>query len=190
MRTRAEPLPTPPDRAPYFRASIGPTVLWMRTPSLVLLAELGQVLGQDQIRAVLLVTAAVQGAGSLLEALGAARAGAGSALGLVGAVVGVAWADPLLELETARPERWTAETLSAYGAAVFEELHEAGWGLGPLVVAALAVAEQVSQTVAFEQEVQERVRFFLRPKGAASAPSPSPSASSSADGSGPGVEAS
>jgi hypothetical protein len=162
----------------------------LRTPSLPLLSKVGQALSKEQLRSVLLVSAAVSGGNGLLDALAAARSGMGDALGLVGAVVGVAWADPVLELETTQPAEWTPETLAAFGASVFEELHEQGWKLGQIVACSLAVAEQVSELATFEAEVQERVRFFLRSKAGASAPSSRPSATSSTDASEPSVEAS
>jgi hypothetical protein len=190
MRIRENPLPIPPDRAPYFRVSVAGQTLHFRTPSLVELAKLGGVMGREQLKSVWLVAGAVQGGSSLVDALLAARAGAGDAFGLVGAVVGVAWADPALELETVRPAEWTPETLASFGAAVFEELHESGWKLGQVVAAALAVAEQVSELATFEGEVQERIRFFLRPKAGNPVGSPKPSATSSVDGSGPSAEAS
>lgn len=190
MRIREAPLPIPPDRDPYFRVAIAGATLTFRTPSLPVLAELGRAMSTEQLRSLWLISAAVERGASLVDALLAARAGAGDALGLVGAVVGVAWADPTLELEAPRPERWTSEDLATFGTATFEELHEAGWKLGQVVACALAVAERVSELATFESEVQERAAFFLRSKATVRGPSPSPSASSSEAGSEPSAEAS
>lgn len=190
MKRRTDQLPIPADRAPYFRVVAAGATVYLRTPSLPVLAKLGAVMGPAQLRSLWLISAAVQGGSSLMDALLAARAGAGDALAVVGAVVGVAWADPVLELDTQLPAEWTAPDLAAFGEAVFEELHEAGWKLGAIVACALAVAEQVSELAAFEAEVQERVRFFLRPKGTGPAPSPTPSAPSSEAASEPSAAAS
>jgi hypothetical protein len=174
MQVRATPLPAPPERPPYFAVTVGEQRYILRAPSLHRIGRMVQSVDeQHQRRLTGLVSLLGQGRSIL-----AVAASAPDVLELFAAFVGVAWADPVHELET---EPWVSGALGPYGAAVYEELHEAGWALSQIVLAGLAIARQVQAESALDAEVTAQAAFFLRPK----APSSSSASTSSAGSSEP-----
>lgn len=152
MRVRSEVLPDPPDRKPYLRVLAGGREYVLRVPSLHRAALLAQA-----------VTSAELGAFARLIAnrsIGAVVQGAPSMLEAIGALIGASWADPLFELETPAPGDWLPEYVRAYGAAIHEELHEAGWPLSWQLAAAGAVLRELVELSRAEAEVQELAGFF------------------------------
>lgn len=164
MRARLTRTAEPPDRLPYVRVhtrAIGHDVV-LRLPSPYGVGLFVRALEREQVSSILAVVLAVEAGGSLVQSLVAARSGAADAFALLGALVGMSWVDPDLELESPVPAEWTAESVQAFGAGVLEELHEAGWDLMSQVGCGLAILGQLSERMALEQEVAERLRFFRR----------------------------
>lgn len=180
MHTRAEPLPTPPERAPYFRVERAGVTHVLRCPSLFTFGRVAKVLERDHFRSLMMALVAVERGSSLAEAMMAVKNGAADGVALVGGLIGLAWADPVLELAAPVPQSWTAEGLAEFGGAVYEEFYEAGWSLNELLVAALAVGEQVMAMTTIEQDVQQRAAFFARRKAGKSDAESKSNASSSA----------
>lgn len=166
MRPRPRPLPEPPDRAPYVRVRAGADVLVLRVPSLHRVGVLARAMGEDNAKLLGLLRPGaklidlVQQGPALLE--------------LIGALIGCAWVDPGLELETPAPHDWSPECTRAYGLAVHEELHEAGWSLGRQLAAAGALFAEITEAARVEEEVLKQARFFGRRTATTSgAPPPS-----------------
>jgi hypothetical protein len=176
MRTRPEPRPVP-ERAPYFRAQVfeGAEPAVLRAPSLPAASALMKSISQDQ-QAQLLGIARRAGAESNLLAM---LLVADEVLPLLAALVGIAWADPGIELEAARDE---GEPLERYGARVYEEMHEAGWSVEHVVKCATAVVNEVLQASAIDREVAARLAF-LAPRRASASASGSPSRPTTSDAS-------
>lgn len=194
MRAREPAMATPPDRAPYLRVTctvLGERVEYvLRTPSLHQVALLASAIGDEQKRALFALSTTVAGGVSLAVAAEALRVGGAGLTELIGALIGVSWRDPTVGLQTPQPLAWEPDHVRAYGAAVFEELHEAGWQLGAVLVCSLALVHQIKEAATLDREVQEQAAFFLDPKGAPRGASPKPSPSSSEAGSEPSLEAS
>jgi hypothetical protein len=185
VRVRATPLPIPSGDPPYFRVIGGGVTYYARTPSLMTIAVVGRALDIGAVSSILGLASQVSSGASILQLLVAARQSAPEVLALLGCLVGLAWADPVVELETPRPAVWDATTVVAYGSGVLEELHEGGWGLNRQLAYGLAVIEQLSALTAIEEAVQERARFFARPRGTTTGGASTPSAPSSAGESSP-----
>lgn len=172
MNQRETPLLTPPERPPYFRVTApGDVELVLRRPSLPVLASLLRSLGRERQARLLALGTQLQEGVPLLPLLLAAD----DVLPLLAALVGIAWSDPVWALSATMAE---GEDLGAYGARVHEELHEAGWELSHLVLAALAVADQVQRSAQLQAEVAveaARRTAFFRATRASSSESVSPS---------------
>ena len=80
----------------------------------------------------------------------------GDSIGRRGALIGSAWYDSNLELET---EIGDGEYL-VWGAAVFEELHHAGYTLEEIALMGALIGGRVYEHSQMRKEVQERLRFF------------------------------
>lgn len=176
MRTRSEPKVVPP-RAPYFTIQVlepGPE-LTLRAPSVSAATALGKSVPEQQQKQLLGIAAKAASGGNLLGLLLAAD----EVLPLLAGVVGICWADPMLELESARAED---ELLAAYGARVMEELHEEGWEVQHVALAAMSIFDRVRKSTEISREVAERLAF-LAPTRASSRPSGSASRPSGSDGS-------
>jgi len=177
MIVRDPPLQTPPTRPPYFRvAAPDGAELVLRRPSLPTVAVMLKSIPEElQLRVAVRLEQIAKG-GSLLEVLLMAD----DVLPLLAALVGMAWADPRLRLQSAR-----GEDIAAYGEAVHEELHEEGWELQHVVLAALAVMDQIQlsaqASAELAPEVARRTAFF-RPRRATPSASASPSRSTTSDG--------
>lgn len=185
MKLRSTPLPEPPDRSPYFRCAVAGGTVVLRVPSLHQLGRVARVLEREHLQPLMAVAVAVQKGGKLLDTLMAARHGAADAPAMLGAAVGIGWADPTLELETPMPADWDASTLLPYGAGVFDELHEAGWSLSAILGGAVAVAAQIRELANLEGEVAERAGFFVPKMVPSSSDDSKSSPTSSADASAP-----
>jgi hypothetical protein len=165
MRERLAPLPLPPERDPYFRTTApGERIVVLRCPSMPVLGGLVRSIGRErQAQLFGVLELAAEGKRSLLQMVLAAE----HVLPLLAALVGIAWVDPVLELET---EREPDEDIGAYGARVYEELHEAGWAVPHVVLAGIHIAERAGQASEIEAEVLARLSFFRRPKASPSEP--------------------
>jgi hypothetical protein len=173
MRTRSNPLPPPPDRAPYFAVLVDGTRITLRTPSLHAVGEFVDAIGDRGLKRIVGVVALMgQGSPRLLPAL----ASAPDVLALFACGIGIAWADPVVELE-AGP--WNGRDPALYGKAVFDELHDAGWKLPAIVAAGLRIAALVREASQLDREVTDQAAFFLPPRVLASASASKPSAPSS-----------
>ena len=179
MKLRPTPLADPPNRLPYLKVVVGGQTFWARTPSLLTIAHIAKVLDRSNLDPLLELGATVVAGQSLLRAFEAVRDKGGDVLELAGCLVGIGWADPAWELETPRPDAWTAESMAAFGGPVWEELHEAGWKLGQVVGLMLALIEQITAQSSIEGEVLERARFFARPRVTTISEPSTPSAPSS-----------
>lgn len=73
------------------------------------------------------------------------------------ALLGVSWYNRQWDLET--PRRDDDDWLK-YGAAVYEELHQGGFNLEAITVAALGISEQVMEAQQVSVEVRKRISFF------------------------------
>lgn len=177
MKTRPEPKAVP-ERAPYFQAQVfeGKPPLVLRAPSLPTISALAKQVTPDQRNLLLGIGGRVAAGDSLLGLLLMAD----EVLPLLAGVVGMCWADPLLEIEAMRDP---GEPLEAYGARVVEELHEEGWQMQHLVLTAVSVFDQVQKSALIDKEVAARLAFLV-PKRASSRPSESASRPSGSEGSG------
>lgn len=179
MKTRARPLPTPAEGAPYIRVAVaGRGEFILRTPSLHRVARLVRA---AKVRSVAAAMAALSTGGGLLASLRVAQEGGAELLELLGALVGISWADPVSELETPIPTEFTEAAVLAYGAAVYDELDRDGWTFEHIVVCALAIGEQVAARSALTTEALDRASFFAGKTAPTTAPSSKSSASSSTD---------
>jgi hypothetical protein len=187
MRLRAQPLPDCPDRAPYIRVRVAvvdePVVL--RVPSVATVAKIAGCLDRQHVAVIVGLVVGVSEGQPLLASLIGARASAPGAVGLAAALLGLAWADPVLELETPRPPVFSSTALEEFGGAVLEELHEAGWSFGAIVAAVVALLLEVEQAGRLEDEVAARIRFFAETRARATAESSRSRSTSSADDSAP-----
>lgn len=153
MRTRPTPLDAPPARSPYFTVVVAGETRHLRTPSLHRIGSVLRAVPAEH-RARLMAAAGMVSAGRSLVQMAVA---APEILEALAALVGIAWADPVLELET---PPWTSGEVGPYGAAVCEELHEAGWQLRHVALAGLAVARQVQVETELDKEVTAMAAFF------------------------------
>jgi hypothetical protein len=153
MQLRPNPLPAPPDRMPYIRVSAGDSVVVLRIPSLHQSAQLASALDRSE----LVRLAPLLSGRTPLTALVAAGP---AILEMMGALIGLAWADPVLQLSTPAPRDLSAGSVRPYGAEVYEELHEAGWPLSRMLAATMVVLRETAAASAIEQEVQELASFF------------------------------
>lgn len=95
-----------------------------------------------------------------------------------GALIGWAWHHETLDLE-ADPKLLLP---LAYGEAVFEELHSAGYALPLVALMAMRLGSRAIEQSTISREAAERLGFFPAPKGAnhsSSSKSTSPSSASS-----------
>lgn len=180
MKARVPPLPDPPERHPYVRVKVLDTVRVLRVPSVLTVAKIAKALDAEQVEQFARLMVSIDRGTSLRSMFD----GAEDMFALTGALVGIAWADPELELETLRPEVWDAASATAFGAGVFGELDEAGWRFSQIAACALAVTAEIVQSAKLEQEVAERANFFGQlmglPKPTSSPPEPSSSVDSAA----------
>lgn len=187
MRKREPAGTIPPARHPYIRVSpvvLGERVEYvLRVPSLHQVATLQEIVDEQQRRA-FFALAAIWGGGAPIGVVAEAlRTGGRGMVELAGALIGVSWRDPLVGLQTPQPLAWDPERARAYGAAVFEELHEEGWTLSAVTMCVLALVAEIGKAATLEEEVREQAAFFLGPKATPPDGSPKPSPSSSEDGS-------
>jgi len=77
----------------------------------------------------------------------------------IGAVIGSSWYHRYLDLET--PHKGD---LSAYGEAVFEELHAAGYRLEWMLVISRQVVDEIGKLATISDEVKDRLGFSNRKK--------------------------
>lgn len=165
MKRRDHALNAPPERAPYFKVQVRGEVWTLRTPGLHRVGLLAKLLTPEQGREAMLLAMASGPSPNVVVIVQALQSVGAELVELLGAAIGSAWADPTYALETPQPADWARrEHIRAYGAAVYEELYEAGWSFSQMLALALALFEQVSEAARFEREVQERLSFFLGPR--------------------------
>lgn len=184
MKTRDTLLPEPPMASPFVRVRVpvhGKDVV-LRVPSLHRVAQLGKAANPRSFAAVM---AAVSTGAGVLGAIKVAQESGAELLELMGAFIGIAWADPVLVLETPPLTDFSPPAVLAYGGAVFEELDAAGWRFEWVVACAIALGNEVSDRAALTQEALGQARFFGRRTAPSTGPSSSATSSSSADGSAP-----
>lgn len=179
MQTRARPLPIPSDRLPYMSVVVRDATYYLRVPSLLTLAQIGEAVDGDSIRSVAALFGGVAGGAGLIASFEEARHGGPPLLQALGCLLGVSWADPVVELQAERPTTWTAEAIAKFGGAVYEEMYEAGWTLANMVKAAVALTDQITAATTLEQGVLEKASFFGSPKATTSSEPSTPSAPSS-----------
>lgn len=157
MHARTPALPEPPNRPPYLTVKVQEVAYTLRAPSL---AKMGGILQRlpDQQRYYFLGLPEVVASG---EPIMAVLAGRPDMFALLGAAVGICWADPAWGLDT---PPWTEGDPTAYGESVYEELHEAGWSLNQIAQAVLGVATLLVRENALEAAVIEKTAFFRRAK--------------------------
>lgn len=178
---RQPPGPEPPDRPPYIQLAhpaMGAVVL--RVPSALMAGRLAGLVSDEQRETIALLQGLQQGiadadtdrVGQLWQMV----QGSVEALSILGALVGLSWADPRWALDAVAPprEEQTTETVLAYGAAVYEELYEAGWTLAQLIQAATVLYRHMSSAFALFEEGRARADFS-QPR---TEPAPSPSGGS------------
>lgn len=185
MKPRAAFLPPVPDRPPYIAVTAGEVRYSLRVPSLMTVGLVGQALDRSTLASILGLLAQIAEGRSVLVALELARQRGPEILQLLGVLIGVSWVDPTFELESERPSSWSTTSVAAYGTAVLEELHEAGWTLSWCAALGLALSTEIQRIATLEAEVQEQARFFGRKKAAPNAEKSTQSAPSSAAESAP-----
>jgi len=144
-----------PDRKPYIKVELESGTHVLKTPSLVAMADL--LAASDDLPALLISTAG--GVDNVNDALGLLSQGGPRALRAVGALVGMAWHHPTLDLESeqgASPLEW--------GGAVYDELHAEGYSFSDIVCLALVVLSEVWAQSQISAEVATRANFFLQPQ--------------------------
>lgn len=155
MQPRSPVLPPRPDRPPYFRVVLSTDLAFtMRAPSLHKVGVLLKAVSTEQQSRLLGLGALVARGESMLQL----AATAPDVLELFAGLVGVAWADPEFELDT---PPWTEGDPAAYGAAVYEELHEQGWSLKQIVSVALAIVNEIGNASEIDAEVRRQAERFL-----------------------------
>lgn len=176
MNTRASPLPAPPDRAPYFTVVVLGTPVVLRTMSIHAATKFVRDHISTELQGKMLV-ALKHSTGNNVGTMLALLRTAPELCELFATVIGLCWADPIQELSTAVP---VPLDMPAYGSAVFEELHEAGWSLGHIAAAVVRIIEQVIEQNRIDAETMERATFFLQPRAKANESASLSNATSSA----------
>jgi hypothetical protein len=152
MRTRQIPREVP-DRAPYIKIEIGRGVHQMKAPSLHSMATL---LGAASGLATVL--AAIEGGVSDVRgAVDVLARGGPDLLSALGALIGLGWAHEVLDLETEN-----AGNVLEYGAAVYEELHSAGYSLDDIAGLGLGLLAAVWDQTKISEETRNRAAFFQK----------------------------
>lgn len=163
MRTRDVMLPTPPERPPYFRVQVDGQVYTLRALSPHRIAELARSLEPEQMSALLVLARSLGGGVAPGLAWELSRRAGPELIEVAGAAIGAAWCDPLYGFDASPPSSWSnSAEVRVFGAAVAEELHDAGWVLDQIARLGLALGAEIRRTLALEQEVQEQATFFVR----------------------------
>jgi hypothetical protein len=146
MRPRQIPRRIPPDAPHYWPIDVGERETWWRLPFPVYVGPLfaahdkAHAKGQDPLDLALDVYM------------------------VLGAAIGLCWADVDQDLETPR-----SRDVVAYGEAVIEELHEAGWTLAEVAEVGRVILGRLSDSLRIAaDEVADRVGFTSVPREAAS----------------------
>ncbi len=177
MRERQSPTKIPhPLRAPYFRATVQEASYVLRTPSLYSASKLLRDSVPQTTLGKLMMLADPEARSNFMMMLHASP----EVCELFGLVIGICWADPLVEIEATLPQPVDGNAISAYGSAVFEELHAEGWTLVDIATIALSIVDHLVEANKIDDAVTERAAFFLRPPDTAT-PSVSPSSASTSD---------
>lgn len=167
MKPRSAPRAIP-DRHPYFRVELDSGSHAMRSPSPTMSGAVLTLVEESKLRADALKR--------LADDPSRRRAGAdlGDVFAIHGATVGVCWAHEGLDLETPAPTDATPAAMLAYGRAVYEELHEAGYTTTDV---ALLWAKALGQLASGYIEIRstlEAAGFFGVRRGSPSGSSDSP----------------
>ena len=121
MKPRDQPLPPHPDTGLYLTCALpGHDVQHVfRSPSMLVSMELFGAVDQAVLLGFVAATGEAMTVGTLLHLV---KNGGPDIMRALGYLIGVSWEHPTLELETPR-----GGGVLEYGAAVFEELHGAGY---------------------------------------------------------------
>lgn len=173
MHGRNPTLPEPPNRPPYFTVKVDGVTYTLRAPSAAKVGTLLQRLPEAQRWQLLTLPEMLTSGHSLFHIITQVP----DALPHVAAVLGICWADPSWGFDT---PPWTEGSLTAYGEAICEELHEQGWTLEQIADAVMGVAAVVMQQSTLSQEVLDKTAFFRLPRGKTNESESESSADSSA----------
>lgn len=146
-----------------------------RVPSVLTGARLLKAVDTEALGG-LMAMAATDLRGQPMALLGVLRTSGPETIALAGFLLGVAWYHEQLALDTTIDEAAPLVT----GEAVIEELHEAGYSLGELVVMAVAVANAWAERNTVSAEVAARTSFFGHPTDSMSSSSSTSGSGSSA----------
>lgn len=155
---------TLPNHPPYFECMLeGRGMHWLRAPSH---AQLAQLISVTQYAPLAVVAMA---ASEDFNTQLAMFHQAGDEIGeLAGALIGFAWFHESLDLDThtAKPIRPPGKRpdytpYCAYGAAVYEELHEAGYTLQEIAGMLVAILGTIAAATSVSDEVVERATFLV-----------------------------
>jgi len=149
MKPRQTPLDIP-NRAPYVRIEVGNHGEHVfRMPWFAQAARLQKLVSDEE-------RDAYANAKTLTETTDAVAVIASK----VCAVIGMLWHHPTLALEAEN-----SGDLDAYGAAVAEELHEAGYGIIELITAWAALLNAMTRSMYTITKAEEEAKDFLPPGG-------------------------
>lgn len=147
-----------PDTSTYVEIALEAGVHHFRIPSAIAGARLLKAADSRHIA----VLASLSDLGDdPLQVLAAARAAGPELLGVAGYAIGISWFHRTLDLDTVV----SVDDPMGTGEAVLEELHEAGYRLGDVVLCALLVIKEFMARNAISQAVLERASFFGQLKG-------------------------
>jgi hypothetical protein len=144
-----------PERYPYMLVTLPDKgEHHLQIPSLLAVAKLVKVLKRSHLAVFAGMSGGVSSAGilNLIKESGPEMAGA------LGALLGLSWRHEAFELEAARG---SDDELLAYGEAVYEELHAAGYTLSDLAGLSLTVARAVWEQAQLSDEVQVQAAFIF-----------------------------
>lgn len=138
-----------------------PLVITARTPSLPKASAVMNAIGLKGVRALSASAGAFATNGGPATLLGMVSVAGPSLTSGVGALIGVAWADPTFELDTPPPATLEGPELLRYGADVWEELETAGWDLSAILSLALPILREILDGMEVRKEVRELADFFV-----------------------------
>lgn len=169
MHKRKEPRDIP-DRPPYFGVDLeGRPVHHMRYPSAWRLAVLHDLANASDPTALRQAAAAGKDAIEMATELAATQ----------GAVIGLFWAGRDVELDAKLPTEIRPGDLVAYGRAVHDELHDAGYTLAEIATLWAACLRRVVEQSAEVRGVMSALGFSrARPAGSTESPASQDSNSS------------
>lgn len=124
-----------------------------KLPSVLAVSKLLAAVDQDALAAVMALATMFKKGDAKTGLVLLQRSGT-QGLSLVGALVGISWFHKHKDLEATR-----GDDILAYGEAVYEELHEAGYDSVKMMLLAGVLAKEIQAAQKFDQEVAERLGF-------------------------------